>query len=337
VPFPSSSALLAGCLAVALASCAPGRASAQPAPDTARTRVLIDSDANNELDDQHALAYALLSGEALRVEGITVNRTDNGGGIAAQTREARRVVRLAGLAGEVPVVEGASGAYADIAPNVDSRTFDGADAVNFIIERAHAAERPLVVVPIGKLTNVALALEKDPSIASEIRVLWLGSNFPAPGEYNLENDPSAVNPVLASDVPFEIAVVRYGRSTGTFAVQTFQPEVEAVMPGLGPTVREPVSGRHGGQHTTFGDYSVALFDHVDEYARPLYDVAAVALVKNDDWAETTRVGPHRLEDGEWVSTESGHDLIVRELFHSSKILQDFFDTLRRPVPAVPTR
>ena len=39
-----------------------------------KTRVLLDTDANNEIDDQHAIAYLLLSGDAFVVEGITVNR-----------------------------------------------------------------------------------------------------------------------------------------------------------------------------------------------------------------------------------------------------------------------
>ena len=312
---------------------APARA--QPAGADAATRLIVDTDANNELDDQHALAYALLSGEAFAVEGLTVNRTDNGGDIDAQTREARRVVRLTGLGGEVPILRGASGRYDAIAPTVDRADFDGAPAVNFIIERAHAGgDRPLVVVAIGKLTNVALALEKDPSIADEMRIVWLGSNFPEPGEYNLENDPSAINPVLRSGVPFEIAVVRYGRSTGTFAVQTFQSEVRAVMPGLGPTVDRSVTGRHGGTHTTFGDYSVALFDHVDQDARALYDVAAVSVVKNPDWATRRSVGPYRWTDGGWARQETGRDLVIWELFCGPQILQDFFDTLRAPVPAV---
>lgn len=313
----------------------PNSASAPGESDDALTRVVIDSDANNELDDQHAIAYALLSGDAFRVEGITVNRTDNGGDIDAQAAEARRVVRLTGLEDEVPVVKGASGSYREIAPHVDEPTFDGAEAVGFLIEQAHASDTgPLVIIPIGKLTNVALALEKDPSIASEIRIVWLGSNFPDPGEYNLENDPSAVNPVIESEARFEIAVVRYSRSSGTAAVQTFQPEIHERMPGLGPEVSEPVIGRHGGTHTTFGDYSVALFDHVDQHARALYDVAAVAVVKNPDWAVRETVGPYRLENEEWIRQERGDDLVIWELFYTSKILEDFFATLAHPEPAV---
>jgi hypothetical protein len=322
------------CFASLLLILAVEAAGAQSPPSDPPTRVLIDTDANNELDDQHALAYALLSGEAFRVEGVTVNQTDNGGDVDAQAREARRVMQLTGLADEIPLRRGASGTYEDIAPTLDRPDFDGAAAVNFLIEQAHAGgDRPLVVVAIGKLTNVALALEKDPSIAEEIRVVWLGSNFPEPGEYNLENDPSAVNPVLASDAPVEMAVVRYGRSTGTFAVQTFQSEIRSVMPGLGPEVESPVTGRHGGTHTTFGDYSVALFDHIDQDARALYDVAAVSVVKNPAWATRRVVGSYRLEDGEWVERASGPELVIWELFYGPKILQDFFDTLRHPVPA----
>lgn len=298
------------------------------------TPIIVDSDANNELDDQHAIAYALLSGDAFRVKGVTVTRTSSGGDIQAQAEEARRVVRLANLEGEVPVFEGASGTYREIARNLDQTDHDGAAAVDFIIEQAHATEGRLVVVPIGKLTNVALALEKDPTIASEIRVVWLGSNFPDSGEYNLVNDTSAVNPVIESEVPFEIAVVRYNRSSGTSAVQTFLPEVREVMPGLGPRVAEPVTGRHGEEHSTFGDYSVSLFEHVGEHARALYDVAAVALVKNPDWAVRKNVGPYRLEEGAWVEQESGDDVVIWELFYTSMIIEDFFETMRNPEPAV---
>ncbi len=77
-----------------------------------------------------------------------------------------------------------------------------------IIRQAKASgTQRLVLLPVGKLTNVALALHKDPSIASKVRIVWLGSNYPAPGEYNQENDEGAVQYVLDTDVPFEVALV----------------------------------------------------------------------------------------------------------------------------------
>jgi len=46
-----------------------------------KIQMIIDSDANNELDDQHAIAYALFNGDVFNVIGITVNDTRNGNGI----------------------------------------------------------------------------------------------------------------------------------------------------------------------------------------------------------------------------------------------------------------
>ena len=185
-----------------------------------RIRVLLDTDANNEIDDQHAIAYLLLSGASFFVEGLTVNRTDNGGDIEAQALEAERVVRLCNLHPQLAVIRGASASFNEIATHLKRPDFDGHAAVDLMIDRADAAsEEKLVIVAIGKLTNVALALKKAPRIAKDVKVVWLGSNYPGPGEYNLENDPEAVNYVLDTEVEFEIVVVRYFEPSGTSAVR----------------------------------------------------------------------------------------------------------------------
>lgn len=147
----------------------------QPATKTEeKMRVIFDTDANNELDDQHALAYLLLNGDVFAVEGVTVNATRGGGPVDEQYREAYRVMQLCSVADKIKLLKGANGTFRDIERTIDSTTFDGKEAVDFIIERAHAtATKPLVVIAVGKLTNVALALRKDPSIASRIRLVWL--------------------------------------------------------------------------------------------------------------------------------------------------------------------
>ena len=94
-------------LMLCLASCSPQEQQVSPE----RVRVLLDTDANNELDDQHAIAYMLLSGEVFEVEGLTVNRTDNGGDIHEQAAEAERVVRLCGLHPQLKVLKGASASF----------------------------------------------------------------------------------------------------------------------------------------------------------------------------------------------------------------------------------
>ena len=301
--------------------------------------VLIDSDANNEVDDQHAIAYMLFSGDVFDVEGITVNATRGGGDVEQQAREAERVVALTGLRRVFQVMRGANGSFAEIAPHLDERSFDGSAAVNEIIRQAHVKRaRPLVLVPIGKLTNVALALKKDPSIARLVRIVWLGSNYPDPGEYNQENDEGALEYVLDTEVPFEIALVRYGKPSGTDHVRVTREEILAHMPGKGPHLRVTIAGRNGGRFNAFGDYSVDLFDHVQldgtPPSRALFDMAAVSIVKNPAWAHARRIPAPRLVEGKWVERpDNPRTIVLWEDFDRDAIMKDFYATMDRPVLA----
>ena len=304
-----------------------------------RTRVLLDTDANNEVDDQHAIAYMLFSGDAFDVVGITVNRTRGGGDIEQHAKEAERIVKLAGLERRFTVVRGASGSYEEIVPHIGQRDFDGAAAVDLIIKRAHEpSAQPLVLLPVGKLTNIALALKKDPSIASRVRIVWLGSNYPEPGEYNQENDEPAREYILDTNAPFEIALVRYGTPSGTAAVRVTREEIRSRMPGKGPRVEAPVVGRNGGRFTTFGDYSVDLFEHIqldgNPPARALFVMAAVAIVKNPAWAHPVRIPAPRLVDGKWVARPNNpRTIILWENFDRDAIMKDFYQSMDRPVLA----
>jgi purine nucleosidase len=302
----------------------------------ARTRVLLDTDANNEVDDQHAIAYMLFSGDAFDVVGITVNRTRGGGDIEQHAKEAERIVKLAGLERRFTVTRGASGSFDEIVHQISKRDFDGAAAVDLIIKRAHeSSAQPLVLLPVGKLTNIALALKKDPSIASKVRIVWLGSNYPEPGEYNQENDEPALEYILDTNVPFEIALVRYGTPLGTAAVRVTREEIRFRMPGKGPHIQSPVVGRNGGTFTTFGDYSVDLFEHIDldgnPPARALFDMAAVAIVKNRAWAHPVSIPAPRLVDGKWVDRPTNpRTIILWQNFNRDAIMKDFYASMNRP-------
>jgi hypothetical protein len=335
-----------GLAAFVLVSAACGSAQERPmdqtiatTPDTVapqKIRVLMDSDANNELDDQHAIAYMLFNGQVFDVEGITVNRTRAGGGIDEHYAEAERVVRLANLGGRVRVERGASGSFEEIAPTLGQRGYDGEAAVQFIIDRARAADmRPLVLLPVGKLTNVALALKKDPSIARNLRVVWLGSNYPERGEYNKENDPGSLAFILdETDVPFEMVTVRYGKPSGTDAVRAPLSEIRSRMAGKGPRVSPPVIGRDGAGYSTFGDYSISLFEKIelqgDPPSRALYDIAAVAIVKNPAWATATRVPAPALDATRWIDRpDHPRQIVVWEHFDTRAIMHDFYATMDR--------
>ena len=293
--------------------------------------ILIDSDANNELDDQHAIAYAAFSGNEFDLLGVTVNNTPNGDGIEGQYQEAHRVLQLCGVADQVPLHRGADANFEEIVPTIDGDGFDGRDAVEFIRLCANQVKgERLVIVAIGKLTNVALALAKHPDLADLIRLVWLGSNYPDSGEYNLWSDPPSVQYVIDSNVEFEMVTVRYQTDTGSTAVRADGSKIKEMMGGRGPRV-EPVEGRHGGMFTGFGDYSVSLFEHVNFSSRPLFDVVAIAVVKNPEWGQFSQIDAPTLEGIEWVANEGNDRKIgIWEKFDRNAILDDFYDRMNHP-------
>ena len=304
-----------------------------------KIRVILDTDANNELDDQHAIAYMLFNGNVFDVEGITVNKTYNGGSIDDHYAEAVRVVKLCDLYPNIPVYKGATGTYKEIVGHLNEENFDGSDAVNFIIERAHANDhRKLVLLGVGKLTNITLAIKKDPSIIDRVRIVWLGSNYPDPGEYNLVNDTTAINPLLESSAEFEMVMVRYGKPSGTDAVVAYLKDFQQKMPGKGPHISTPVTGRHGGKFTNFGDYSVNLFENFRGHpsSRPLFDMAAVSIVKNPAWAERVEINAPKFVNGKWVDRPNNpRKIVIWENFDKYSIMADFYRTMEHYVLAKP--
>ena len=304
-----------------------------------KTRILLDTDANNEIDDQQAIAYLLLSGESFLIEGITVNRTDNGGDIEAQAEEAERIVKLCGLYPSLKVTRGASGCFKEISEDVMQESFDGIDAVNLIIKRASRPEKQkLVLLAIGKLTNVALALKKKPTIADKLKIVWLGSNYPDPGEYNLINDQESVNYVLDTKVDLEIAVVRYFSKSGTGAVRVTPEALEKNIAGKGPWIEDGVVGRHGGIFHYFGDYSINLLNNTHLYGEPpsraLYDMAAAAIIKNSKWSSEVTIPAPILEDGKWLNRPNNQRTItIKDNFDKQNIVKDFYKTINQFVHA----
>jgi inosine-uridine nucleoside N-ribohydrolase len=309
--------------------------------NSGKHRVLLDSDANNELDDQHAMAYLFFNGDVFDVVGITVNTTRSGGNIEGHYKEARRVMDLCNVYESMPLYKGADASFEEIRPNLDQPDFDGAEAVDFIIEQAHKeADEKLILLPVGKLTNIALALEKDPSIASKVRIVWLGSNYPYAGEYNQDNDEESMNYILNTDVPFEIVLVRGGKETGTAAVSSNRAEINSIMPGKGPLANKTVIGRHGDSFDRFGDYSVSLYNNIQTYdeagTRPLYDMAAIAIIKDPSWAEKKEIPAPILVDGEWQERpDNPRKVFIWENFNKEAIMGDFFNRMENYVLVTP--
>lgn len=300
-----------------------------------RIPVILDTDANNEIDDQHAMAYLFLNQEVFDILGITVNTTYNGGDIDKQYEEAKRIVDLFELDASVPLLKGANSDFNTIRPTLEEPQFDGYEAVDLILKKAlEPRDQPLVLLAVGKLTNIALAHLKNPEIEKRVRLVWLGSNYPKPGEYNLENDIPAMNYLLETGMPFEIVTVRYGDPTGTSAVSVTKRDAETNIAGKGPVSGHTITGRHGGQFNRFGDYAWDLYQHIDYYGDPpsrsLYDMAAVAIVKNPSWAEAKTLKGIHMDNEKWIMDQtSQREVLLWEHFDKEAILQDFYKTLEK--------
>ncbi len=184
--------------------------------------MVVDTDGGS--DDAMALLY-LLQDPAVDVEAVTVSGTGlvhcpigaaNAAGLVALAAPGRSIPIACGPAEPVDGDRSfpddwrtqADGRYGGILPSGEAPAVSS-DAVGLLVRVVHDAPRPVTVLTLGPLTNVALALEADPSIAREIdHVVVMGGAFSVPGNVHLDAHPSAsiaewnvyVDPVAAERV-----------------------------------------------------------------------------------------------------------------------------------------
>jgi inosine-uridine nucleoside N-ribohydrolase len=175
-------------------------------------RVIIDTDPGT--DDAMAILLALNSPE-LKVEALTVVP---GNVVAAQGLEnALKLVSLAGRC-DVPVAGGAQhplaqklitaefwhgqNGMANIDLPASKCKADPRFGPDLIIELVHKYPHEVTLIPVGPLTNIALAVSKDPSIAGLVKDIVImggsisGGNVDGAAEANIFNDPEAASIVF---------------------------------------------------------------------------------------------------------------------------------------------
>lgn len=175
-----------------------------------KKRVILDTDTYNEIDDQFALALALLSPEEMDLLAVTAapfhnaNSDSFGDGMERSYREAKKVMALVEQSHGVSPVPCFRGATERMKDAVTPVACEAAEAI-FRLASESNGDRTYVVA-IGAITNVASALLLYPTLADKIAVIWLGANARWYGgpEFNLQGDVNAVNAVLASSVPLMI-------------------------------------------------------------------------------------------------------------------------------------
>jgi inosine-uridine nucleoside N-ribohydrolase len=178
---------------------------------TAPKKIIIDTDPGT--DDALAILLALNSPDVL-VEAITVVP----GNVTAQMglENALKLTTLANRC-DIPVAGGAQHPLAQKLitaefwhgknglANIELPTRCHADprfGPDLIIELVHKFPHQITLVPVGPLTNIALAVSKDPSIVPLVKEVILmggsisGGNVNAAAEANIYNDPDAAQIVF---------------------------------------------------------------------------------------------------------------------------------------------
>ncbi|MEZ5247276.1 MAG: nucleoside hydrolase [Acidimicrobiales bacterium] len=294
-----------------------------PRPD-GPLRVIIDTDTANEIDDQFALAWALMSPDRLSIEAIHAAPFCHGHyfevvDAAAQRRggERTRMERLSAHIGpqrrsrmrdERSAEHGERRSREEIQRVLDAMDLDvpppvvagstrfmasptdivESDAARNLITRAHHGDGPLYVATIGAPTNVAAALLIDPSIAEKLVVIFL-AGYPsasphADDSFNLVQDRHASNVLFESGVPL-----------------LYQPGYH-VAEVLGFSL--PDSERWLEGHGALGDLLHEIYrtnpidGDVDRVGRSwvLWDIIAIAWLLDPAWVPTFETTRARVDD-----------------------------------------
>ncbi|MEM6333049.1 MAG: nucleoside hydrolase [Planctomycetota bacterium] len=239
-----------------------------------RVDVVLDTDTYNEIDDQFALAYALLSPEHLDVQAVYAapfHNTRSSGPADGMQRSYEEIGRVLDRLGrtEVPALRGAESWFAESGPDT------GGDAAADLIARAMArpADDPLYVVAIGAPTNIAAALTREPRIIDRVVMVWLGGHalhWPNANEFNLQQDVPASRVLFDCGVP----LVHLPCQGVVRLLATTRPELRANLAG-----RSPIA-----------DYLLSIYeDYMDDTparSKVIWDLAPVAWLIDPRWAET---------------------------------------------------
>jgi purine nucleosidase len=289
-------------------------------PPETRHRVIVNTDAKNEADDQYAIVHALLT-PSFEVHGIIPahfglhpgRRQDS---MEASWEEVNLLLRLMQLEGKVCVAPGAKRAMPDEKTPCPS---SGAELI--VAEAMKDDPRPLNILFYGPLTDMASAMLIEPRICERnLHVIWVGGADAQPHygkEFNLSNDVHAANLVLRSRIPLsQIPYPLYGH----FCV-THDELIEKVYP-----------------HGPLGRYLVeqliaynAVSSKMAREFRSLGDSTAVGVLIAPhagrwSWKSAPQYHPDTCE----VTRQTGGRLVREyETFDSRFLLEDFFAKLAR--------
>lgn len=270
------------------------------------TRVVLDADTGNEVDDLYAIARALVE-PSWEIVALNATHWQTSQWAEPNTMEnSHRLNQL--LLGElelsVPTHRGGA-----------ARMYDWGDqaqhsaAAYEIIKQAETTPvgEKLTVVALGALTNVASAIYINPAIESRITLYWLGSSYDFEKstlkrvDFNAIMDPQALEILLTSKVEMNVIPINVASAmTFTFA------EVEEKLADAHP----------------LGNFLVdRWYQHLDgsRKKRTIWDLALIEAIIHPEWVEQVEVT---------TSRDSGNRKInYYRSIDAEQMKEDFYTTL----------
>lgn len=286
--------------------------------------MVLDTDTYNEIDDQFALVYSLLSRRSLDVKAIYAAPFVNSRsscpveGMDRSYQEILTLLEKLDMNGSAPPVFKGSDRWM----SADQRPVKS-EAASHLVELA--MNQPdgelLYVVAIAAITNIASAIRLQPAILNKIVVVWLGGhphNHPHTDEFNLKQDPVASSIILDCGVPL---VMMPCANVAEHLLLT----------------REDVINRIDYSHP-LGEYLAKEFlkyaDETGSDSRPIWDMTPIAWLVQSEWVQTSLIHAPAIairQDASrncvWAIDTNRH--LIREAYHINRdaIFKDFFTKL----------
>ena len=284
-----------------------------------RLDIVLDTDTYNEVDDQFALAYALLSPDRLNVQAIYAapfyNDRSSGpaDGMQRSYDEILRFLSKLSISADGLVYKGSDSYLPGADIPVDS------PAARDLVARAMA--RPegdlLNVIAIGAITNVASALLMEPRIAEKIAIIWLGGHpttYPNTYEFNLSQDVPAARVVLDSGAPVTLVPCLQVASH----MLTTVAELESCIGGKNDLCDSLIENVRGFTSNHFG------------CAKEIWDVATIGYMIDPGCLPSKLVhSPLLTDDFRWAHDESRHFIRECVCCFRNPIFTDMFEKLSK--------
>lgn len=285
--------------------------------------VVIDTDTYNEIDDQFALAYLIKSDRKLKLKAIYAApffNTKSSGPQDGMEKSYAEIMNILKLMEREELKEMVYKGSIKYLPSETKAVLS--PAAEDLAKRAmsYSEEKPLYVIAIGAITNVASAILLAPEIIHRIVIIWLGGHsfeWHDSKEFNMFQDVAAARVVFGCGVP----LVQLPCMGVVSAFSTTGPELEYWLRGKNKLcdylvdVTEKEAKKSG----------AGLF-----WSRPIWDVCAVAWLLDEDFMlDRLEHSPIPEYDHHYSVDKTRHFIRYVYYINRDKLFEDLFTRLAK--------